>query len=374
VHEQGPLAALQELCRRIIANTEIKAFLVAKRIPELGTIMPSLITDMEEFSQVDPLAPSFPLNAAKLLSQLTKGETCGPLGALLRPCEVRAFVELVKVNQGSMEDVLLVSFDCFGALPNVQYTALAQERGVAAVTEEFLKAIQGEEGDPSHDFSLSTACRMCEYPKAQAADLHIGLAGLNISESLLLHAHTARGEQVLNKLDYKVVSAPQEHMHALNQLIEKRQTVRDEVFVATAEASQSLHALSQYLRGCVNCHNCRVACPVCYCKECVFDTDVFAHRPSQYLGWANRQGSLTLPMDTIFFHLTRLAHISLSCIGCGQCSNACPNNVPVMELFRTVANKTQKAFGYEAGQNPDAPIPLSVFSEEEFEEVVDHLI
>lgn len=76
-----------------------------------------------------------------------------------------------------------------------------------------------------------------------------------------------------------------------------------------------------------------------------------------------------MPTDTVFYHLTRLAHMSAACIGCGQCSNACPNEVPVMELFRTVAHGVQKAFGYSAGASFEQEPPLSVFGEKEFSEV-----
>jgi formate dehydrogenase subunit beta len=73
-----------------------------------------------------------------------------------------------------------------------------------------------------------------------------------------------------------------------------------------------------------------------------------------------------MPTDTVFFHLTRLAHMSTACVGCGQCSNACPNDIPVMELFRSAAQKTQAAFDYEAGRDPNEPPPLAVFQEKEF--------
>ena len=77
-----------------------------------------------------------------------------------------------------------------------------------------------------------------------------------------------------------------------------------------------------------------------------------------------------MPTDTVFYHLTRMVHMSTSCVGCGQCSNACPNDVPVVELFRTVALRTQSAFGYEPGQRLEDKPPLSEFREKEFEEVV----
>jgi formate dehydrogenase subunit beta len=88
------------------------------------------------------------------------------------------------------------------------------------------------------------------------------------------------------------------------------------------------------------------------------------------LKWSQRRGLVKLPADTVFYHLTRLAHMSTACVGCGQCSNACPNDIPVMELFRSVAEKTQNAFGYEAGRSVDDAPPLSVFRENEFEDVV----
>jgi len=85
---------------------------------------------------------------------------------------------------------------------------------------------------------------------------------------------------------------------------------------------------------------------------------------------AKRKGAVKMPTDTVFYHITRLAHMSTACIGCGQCSNACPNNIPVMEIFRTIAHYTQKAFAYEAGLSLDDEPPLSVFREDEFQEVV----
>jgi formate dehydrogenase subunit beta len=65
-----------------------------------------------------------------------------------------------------------------------------------------------------------------------------------------------------------------------------------------------------------------------------------------------------------------MAHMSMACVGCGQCTNACPNNIPVMEMFRTVSYRTQEAFGYEAGRSIEEEPPLSIFREDELTEVV----
>ena len=99
-------------------------------------------------------------------------------------------------------------------------------------------------------------------------------------------------------------------------------------------------------------------------------TDVFDYDPGLYLKWSEQKGIVKMPTDTVFYHLTRMSHMSLACVGCGQCTNACPNDIPLTELFRTVAHQTQQAFEYEAGRSVDDKPPLSLYREDEYQEVV----
>ena len=133
----------------------------------------------------------------------------------------------------------------------------------------------------------------------------------------------------MKRLGLPGADVPPERKKAVADLVAERTAARDKMFAETAEATGSLEKLSSYLANCVNCYNCRVACPVCYCRECVFVTDVFDHDPAQYLGWAARKGAVKMPTDTLFYHLTRIAHMGTACVGCGQCSNACPNDISV---------------------------------------------
>jgi formate dehydrogenase subunit beta len=130
-----------------------------------------------------------------------------------------------------------------------------------------------------------------------------------------------------------------------------------------------IDGLMEVISECINCYNCRGVCPVCYCRECVFGTDTFNHESRQYFGWAEKRGRLRMPTDTLFFHLTRMAHMSTLCVACGQCSSACPNDITVSELFAAVAEGAQAVFDYVPGRDPEEAQPLATFVEEELHQV-----
>jgi formate dehydrogenase subunit beta len=327
------------------------------------------VSDPERLDGVDPLAPAFAMNAAKIVSRLTRRPAGAKIAAVLRPCEIRAFIELVKLKQGRTEEALLIGVDCLGALQNKDYFQLVG-KNAADTTGAFCENILRGERSGIEGLELAPACRACEFPVAENADILIGLYGVDLDKFLLVQSQTESGDRILEQMNLALTDVPGKRREAIDAVIARHTEYRDDMFARTRAATEDLEKMSAYFATCVNCYNCRVACPVCYCKECVFVTDVFNHDPSQYLRWANRKGVLKMPTDTLFFHLTRLAHMSTACVGCGQCSNACPNDIAVMELFRSVAQGTQRAFGYQAGKSIEQEPPLSVFREDEFPEVV----
>ena len=369
VKDQDILSSLKDFFRSILQLEDVSAILVPQRLPMKNVVMPTLVTDPERLDGVDPLAPIFPANTAKVVSRLTRKPAGGKVAVVLRSCEIRAFIELVKLKQGYMDEVVIIGIDCLGAYKNTDYFKFVGE-DVTESTKKFYQSVLSGKEAAMDDVDLATACKACEYPVPDSADIIIGLFGLDTNSQLLVQAKNSKGEELLTRLDLPDLEEPQARRDAIESLIARRTDYRDKMFAETTEATNTLEKLTGYLANCINCYNCRVACPVCYCKECVFVTDVFNHEPSQYLKWAIRKGAIKMPTDTVFYHITRLAHMSTACIGCGQCSNACPNDIPVMELFRTVAQRTQEAFGYEAGRSIEDDPPLSVFMEDELTDVV----
>ena len=366
----GLQASLASLFRSMLEQGLVSAVMAPMRLSPGGGVMQTLVTDPAQMDMIDLFAPSFPLNAARLVSRLSKKPTGGTVAVVLRPCEIRAHVELVKLKQGSIDDLIVVGIDCPGAFNNADYGKIAADER-AGFTDTFLSAVLSGETSFENGLQLSTACRACVHPVPHGADVSIGIFGIDIDKQFLLGAETEKGEGILDALGLSVTEAPDKRDAVIESLIAKRETFRNEMFEATHEKTDTPEKLANYLSGCINCYNCRVACPVCYCRECVFVTDVFDHDPYQYLRWARRKGKIRMPTDTVFYHITRMAHISTACVACGQCSNACPNDISLMELFSMTAHATQVAFDYEAGRSLTDDPPLSVFKENELADVVE---
>ncbi len=369
VKEGDVEGGLRRFLENILAWEEIRAVLTPLRLPFNRNVMPTLVADAGRLEAADPLSPAYPLSGARLLSRLTRQEAGGRVAAVLRPCEIRAFVELVKLKQASREGVVLIGMDCAGALSNDVFARAAAEDEAGDLTRRFRQAAFAGEEEPA-GYPLAPACRVCEHFTPDGADVAIGLYGVDAERELWAEPRTEAGKDLLEHLGLPASEEPEARSRIVKERTAGAAERRDVLFEQTGQATDSVAKLTSYLASCVNCTNCRVACPVCYCRECVFGTDVFEHEPRQYLSWADRKGALKMPTDTVFYHLTRMAHMAAACVGCGQCSNACPNDIPVMELFRTVARRVQAGFGYEPGRDVEEAPPLAVFREDEFAEVV----
>ena len=153
-------------------------------------------------------------------------------------------------------------------------------------------------------------------------------------------------------------------------LLRARAKIRDLFIEETQKEINGVEGLKKLFSSCINCHNCMVACPICFCKECFFNSPAFEYSSQKFEMWSINRGVFMLPNDKILFHLGRLAHMVTSCTACGLCEQACPSDIPLLKLFKTVRYNVQKEFNYEPGRDLEEPLPLATFKEVELEKVV----
>ncbi len=354
---------LSGVFKGMLENGAVDAVLVPMAQAKKGVRL-TLVTSAAHAAQVDPFAPVAAVSGAKIASSLTSRPSGRKVAMVLRPCEIRAVIELVKLKQVNLDDVLLIGMDCFGRYENTDFARFQEQGGTS---ESFLENALAAKTSMA-DFDIVGACKICEFPAADNVDMRLCALGA-ASGSLFIEAVSGKGEEALEKSGLKPGEAPAGRDEAVKKLAAVRAEARDRKFAEYRAENNSFEALGDKLAACVNCYNCRVACPVCYCKECVFVTDTFRHTGEQLMMWADQGGMLKMPNDTLFYHLTRMTHMSLFCVGCGQCTSACPNDIDLMPLFRTCAEKTQARFNYQAGRSVDEEQPMAGFKADELVEV-----
>jgi len=354
------LETMTAFLRGLLEKGIVDTLLVPRRTPSGDNVVQTLFADPAKLEAIDPIAPVLPVNSAKLVSDLTKTGAVGRLGAVLRSCEVRALIELVKLQQASLDNVLLIGVDCLGTYEMNDYAELAASSNGDLSTELLAQAKEGHLV-PHEGYQFRVTCQMCEYPIPQGVDLALGLIGVDTAREILI----TTSDELAERLGLSPAEVPAARQEAVEGLVAERITERDRRFDEFRQRVTDIPSLLAEFSRCIRCHNCMVACPICYCKECIFRTATFEHASAQYFRWANRKGSIRMPTDTLIFHLTRLNHMVTSCVGCGMCESACPNDLPLATIFRAVGQKVQALFDYVPGRSLEEKPPVATFREDE---------
>ena len=78
---------------------------------------------------------------------------------------------------------------------------------------------------------------------------------------------------------------------------------------------------------------------------------------------------MRVPPNTIYYHLGRLTHVALSCVGCGSCEDVCPADIPLSIIYKKVGEAVQRMFDYLPGRDVEEEIPLKTFELQELSDV-----
>jgi len=356
---KGPDEGLKHLLRFLLENGKVKGVLTLRKMGEYGAISYSLITNPDDIDSTVPLFPLMPDNLAKQLSRLTLIEAATePIVVVLRPCELRAFVELVKRTQGSLENILFISSTCGGVYP--------LEMAVAGDIEEQLpqywKAVEQGEVIPN----IRPACKACVYFVPYNSDITISLLGTkSIDKQSVLLLNTDKGVNSVEGISGQFSEEGLDSA-AIEQIRNEREAEKQKLSDEVETKALGIDDLTKTFSRCIDCHNCSKVCPVCYCHVCFFETETSEHGPIYYETELQKMGYVNMLSDTIFYHLVRLFHVSASCVGCGLCADVCPANIPLWAISLKTGDTVQKAFDYLPGKDIEEGLPFTTFAPEEF--------
>jgi len=356
--EQGIL----EFLKLLLKNGKVKGVFTLKKINDEGSIAYSLITEPEELNNAVPFYPLMPVNAGKLLSRFTlKGSTKEPVVAVVKPCELRGFVELIKREQGSLENLFIISSTCGGVYP----TNMAVDGTIEKNLSKYWDAVKKAE-IPAE---MRPACKGCVEFIPYTADITVDLIGKkDIDKQFTMLLNTKKGEELAEVIKGEFLEKDLDK-ETLDKFRDKRKAEEKKLFEKIDSEMKGISGLVDIFGKCIGCHGCMRVCPICYCKLCEFESPDSEYSPSSYESEVKKRGGVRVPQGVLYYQLGRLTHVGISCVGCGACDDVCPVDIPLATIFKKVGESVQKMFNYMPGKDVDEPLPLVTFEKEEFSEV-----
>ncbi len=356
--------ALKKLLRELLVSGRVKA-VFAPRGPDTSAVTHSLLTSTSAIDDVQPFYPVMPTQGARVLSHLTAtAPFTEPVAACLRPCELRACVELVKRGQGSLENVLLISCTCPGVFP----LKASLDGGMGRMLDRYWDAV-GRNEIPE---DIRSACASCVEFIPYGADMTVVLAAAShdLGSSTQIALCTKSGEELGEAIGGDIAEGA-DLTQASEALRARRQSNREAASKELGDTCQSLDGVIDFFGRCIGCRGCREVCPICYCGLCEFESDRRRATPTGLEADLRQRGGLRVPAGTLDYHLGRMAHMAISCVACGQCTDVCPVEIPVSSIYTKVGDAVQGVFGYVPGRDREDPVPFKRFVPEELAEVED---
>ncbi|HEU0295421.1 MAG TPA: 4Fe-4S dicluster domain-containing protein [Anaerolineales bacterium] len=335
-------------------RVELDAMLAPVELPDHAGVSSQLITQPEDLSNVNPFIPVMLNNSASMVEDFVRDHPRGHLAVILRPCELRAWVELQKRNRihdhrpslgRDGERLVVIGVDCPGTFSPAEYLQqLAWQQDDAEIIRTELD--YGRQ-DSSILRQIRAACQLCDSPCPSGADILMGTIGIAPHGDLLLVARDEITDASLKLQDVTDGLATEGQVAGREltaaKLAGTRSQKRSELFKSQTWQTEDMNTSWAMFARCTLCADCLDACPL-------YDGQL---RGMLGVGEAS-QGSHPLLSE-----LVSVSRWLASCSGCGMCQEACEQGISLTPIITLLSHQIQAKLHYKPG-DPAQRLPWTV--------------
>jgi len=351
--------AVSALFQYLLDKNLVDGILTLTRSEDIYDGIPTLLTDSSEIIDTCGSLHCAPTMVGDLISKYL---SASKIGVAVKPCDAMAINELEKRNQIDPEKVYKIGLNCGGTVMPItaqRMIELFYEVDPADVVKEEIDKGQFiiELKDGTHKsvkiddleeqgYGRRENCQRCELMVPRNADVACGNWGSE-DEWTFIEINSEKGKELVEKAKnegYLDVKSPSEKLIAIRDKVEGIMIKLAQKFQGKLLETDypTLENWDEYWNRCIKCYGCRDVCPVCWCRECELEEEYF------------NDDSQT-PPDPLTFQGIRLAHMSFSCVNCGQCEDVCPMEIPVSKVYDKMQKKYRAKTGYVAGVSEELP-------------------
>jgi formate dehydrogenase (coenzyme F420) beta subunit len=360
--------AITALLKYALESKTVDAVVAIKKGKDLYDAVPAVITDPAEILTTAGSLHCGTLLLPKIIKKYLNGAKDSKIAVTCKGCDAMAFYEMAKRNQINLDNVILIGVNCGGSVSPVDARRMISEKfevdpDVVHKEEidkgQFIiefegghKGIKIEELE-EEGYGRRSNCRRCKMKIPRQADLacgNWGVFGEKAGKATFIEICSEKGANLLNGAQSGgalETCAPDPKGIDIRGKVEKAmlklgEEWRHRDFEGLGAGKDRLKKIMTESSRCIRCYQCIDNCPICYCIEC-----------STKKPWYIPEG--TVPPG-FMFHLIRFAHISDSCVNCGQCEELCAVDIPNALYMHAQQVEIEKMFKYVPGRDLNPPI------------------
>ncbi|MBR1369360.1 formate dehydrogenase [Methanocalculus chunghsingensis] len=361
--------AVSTLLKYALESKMVDGVLAVKKGADVYDATLEVITDPAEIVKSAGSLHCGTLLIPKMIKKYLNGASKMKLAVPVKGCDAMAFYELAKRNQINLDNIVMIGLNCGGTVSPVAATKMIREKfeldPADVVKEEIDKGqfiVITKDGNhkgisidelEEEGYGRRANCRRCKMKVPRQADLacgNWGVIGDKAGKATFVEVCSEKGANLVNgaaKAGVLETSAADEKGIAIrakveNAMLKLGDKWRKHDFEALGEGRARLEKIMKETSRCIKCYACIENCPICYCVEC-----------------STKKPHLVKPGQvppSFMFHMIRFAHISDSCINCGQCEELCAMDIPNALFMHAQQVELEKMFGFTPGINMEPPI------------------
>jgi formate dehydrogenase subunit beta len=353
--------AVTALWKHALESKVVDAVLAIRRGTDLYDAQPVLITDPKELASTAGSLHCGTLLLPKYVKKYLDGAKTKKIGVTVKGCDVMGFLELARRKQINLDNIIMIGVNCGGSVsPILARKMIADKFGVdpdMVHKEEidkgqFIIEYEGGHKGISIDeleeagYGRRSNCRRCKYKIPRQADLacgNWGVIGDKAGKATFVEVCSEKGANLMS-------GAVKSGVLATEAANPKGLEIRGKVEGAmlklgekwrkkdfTALGANLWETINKETSRCIKCYSCIENCPVCFTAADEMKKDTLMIKRGQ------------LPPNSMF-HLRRFAHISDTCINCGQCEELCPMDIPMALFSHAIRVEGDAAFEPKLGK------------------------
>lgn len=353
--------AVTGLLRFALENKIVDTVVAVTKGYDLYDAVPVAITDPKDLDATAGSLHCGTLLLSTFIKNYLNGAKDMKIGVVVKGCDLMGLLEEAKRNDVNMKNIITIGVNCGGSVnPTVARKMIKAKYGVDPDTVhkeeidkgQFIIEYEGGHKGISVDeleeegFGRRSNCRRCKYKVPRQADLacgNWGVIGEKAGKATFVEVCSEKGADLVSKA---VTARKIEVESAAQKGIEIRAKVEGAMLKLgekwrkhdfTVLGADLWNIINTETSRCIKCYSCIEKCPVC-------SSTAFEGREESYMV---RRG--VLPSDPMF-HLRRFAHISDSCINCGQCEELCPVEIPLALFSHAIRVEADNAFEPKLGK------------------------